>query len=173
MSEPDNLSDQDASEPVRQTPSPRPNGRIRLVLGLTLLGTIAAFSLTGIVTIYRATLAGPTAPSRFHSCEDGLRGLYAGYARQLSPVELGGEQALPRTPHTVPTLTSDLRVLDDALRDLAPRCASEGRDGQAAFSALERWRHRSEDNARLLEQQVTPDAVQALHYRSPRTQPNR
>jgi hypothetical protein len=138
------------------------------VLGLLLVGTIVLFSLPGIVQVYRDTLGAPSAGSRFLSCEDGLRALYSGFSRKLSPIDLEGEQARPRRPGEDAVTRTDLVALDQAFRSLEGVCAREGAEGRAAWSALERWRYRTEDNARLLEQNVTPDAERALRYQSPR-----
>ncbi len=148
--------------------SPRPFGRLRLTLGLTLVGAITLFSLPGTVQVYRDTLGRPQSPSRFLSCEDGLQSLYAGFSRKLSALDLEGEQPRPRRPAADAASRADLAALDQAFRALESVCAREGSEARAAWSSLERWRHRTEDNARLLEQNVTPDAERALRYHSPR-----
>jgi hypothetical protein len=79
-----------------------------------------------------------------------------------------GESIRPRRRADTPAAREDLLALDRALRVLEPVCAAEGPEGREAWAALERWRHRTEDNARLVEQNVTPDAERALRYQSPR-----
>lgn len=144
-----------------------PYGRERLVLGISLVSVIVLFSLTGTIQVYRATLGAPATPTRFRTCEDGVRSLYGGFSRKLSAIDMESEAVAPRRPTTDPAVRADLRALDDALRSLEPLCASEGPQGRDAWGALERWRHRTEDNARLIEQNVTPDAERALRYHSP------
>jgi hypothetical protein len=139
-----------------------------MILGVTLVLSIVLFSLTGTIQVYRATLGAPPTPSRFRTCEDGVRSLYAGYARKLSPLDLEGESIRPRRPVTDPATRADLAAMDLALRALEPVCAGEGGEASEAWAALNRWRHRAEDNARLVEQNVTPDAERALRYQSPR-----
>lgn len=137
-------------------------------MGTALILGIVLFSLPGVIEVYRSNLTAPRAASRFVRCEDGLRSLYAGFSRKLSALDLEGEGARPRRPTTDPATQADLRVLDEALRGLEPVCEREGPEGHDAWRALERWRHRTEDNARLLEQHVTPDAERALRYQSQR-----
>lgn len=162
--------DSPSSVAVEAEGDPRPKnpyGRERLALGLTLVAVIILFSLPGTITVYRTTLGAPSQQTRFRTCEDGVRALYAGFARKLSALELESDSISPRRPITDPATRSDLRALDDALRSLEPLCAAEGAQGRDAWGALERWRHRTEDNARLIEQNVTPDAERALRYHSP------
>lgn len=164
------VSNTDDSPPSQTEASSRPKspyGRERLTLGISLVLFIILFSLPGTIQVYRTTLGAPSAPSRFRTCEDGVRSLYAGFARKLSALELESESIAPRKPITDPATRSDLRLLDDSLRALEPVCAAEGPQGREAWASLERWRHRTEDNARLIEQNVTPDAERALRYHSP------
>lgn len=166
----DPVSNKDDSPPSSTDGDSRPKnpyGRERLILGISLVSVIVLFSLTGTIQVYRATLGAPATPTRFRTCEDGVRSLYTGFARKLSALELESESITPRRPITDPSARSDLRSLDDALRALEPLCASEGPQGREAWAALERWRHRTEDNARLVQQNVTPDAERALRYHSP------
>lgn len=164
------VSNKDDSPPSSNDGTSRaksPYGRERLVLGISLVSVIVLFSLTGTIQVYRATLGAPATATRFRTCEDGVRSLYAGFSRKLSAIDLESEAIAPRRPTTDPVVRADLRTLDEALRALEPLCVSEGPEGREAWAGLERWRHRTEDNARLLEQNVTPDAERALRYHSP------
>lgn len=174
MPQPDDDSDHrstkdESSDPPLGSKPKSPYGRERVVFGSTLIAVIVLFSLPGTIEVYRKTLGQPTATTRFRTCEDGVRALYAGFSRKLSAVDLDGETIRPRRPTTDPAGVADLRALDDALTTLEPLCRTEGPEALDAFRSLERWRHRSEGNARLVEQQVTPDAERALRYQSPRS----
>lgn len=158
-----------SSEPSADSKPKSPYGRERVLFGTTLIAVIVLFSLTGTIEVYRKTLGQPAATTRFRTCEDGVRSLYAGFSRKLSAVDLDGETIRPRRPTSDPAGVSDLRALDAALASLEPLCRTEGSEALDAFRSLERWRHRSEGNARLVEQQVTPDAERALRYQSPRS----
>lgn len=155
-----------SSRPSASSASSR-YGRERWVLGIGLIAVIVLFSLPGTIQIYRDTLGSPASRTRFRTCEDGLHALYAGFARKLSALDLESEVIAPRRPTMDPAVREELRALDEALRALEPLCVSEGPEGREAWLRLERWRHRTEDNARLLEQNVTPDAERALRYHSP------
>ncbi len=159
----------DSSQSSSPGPTPKsPFGRERVVLGSSLLLAIVLFSLPGTIEVYRKTLGQPATASRFRTCEDGVRSLFAGFSRKLSPVDLEGESLRPRRPTSDPRGRADLQALDDAMASLEPLCRTEGPEALDAFRSFERWRHRAEGNARLIEQQVTPDAERALRYQSPR-----
>jgi hypothetical protein len=133
----DPVSNKDDSPPSSTDGDSRPKnpyGRERLILGISLVSVIVLFSLTGTIQVYRATLGAPATPTRFRTCEDGVRSLYTGFARKLSALELESESITPRRPITDPSARSDLRSLDDALRALEPLCASEGPQGREAWA---------------------------------------
>lgn len=154
------------NSPDAQSRSASARGRLRLILGLSLILAIVLFALPGTIQVYQATL-GAVPASRFRRCDDGIRGLFAGYSRLLSPIDLTSERIVPRLPLQDPAVRNELQTLDRTLESLQSRCTEEGTHGIEAYRAFRQWRFRSEDNARLLEHNVTPDAERALRYESP------
>lgn len=155
-----------APPPPNSPSATRTAGRLRLILGSSLILAIVLFSLPGTIQVYQATL-GAVPPSRFRRCDDGIRSLFAGYSRLLSPIDLTSERIVPRLPLRDQAVRTELQTLDRALDSLQTRCTEEGSNGLDAYQAFKQWRYRAEDAARLLEHNVTPDAERALRYESP------